>query len=496
MPVERPSTSASTRRCRWWPEAKLASGGPTRVDPRGCGAGPNRGQAAASPGRLGGPRQRGRRPGRSCGVRRVGGRGAGGGGAWGGPGGGGGSPRGGGPAAAAVGPQRPGAGGRGVVRPWGGGVGGGGGGRGGGRWLGRLAGTSRGGGGVGAPGVRAAFGPAPRGRGGPLDAGCWVVGGCGGRKGGTPGGGGMGGGGRWCGACRRSPGVRGRCVWGGTSGQSGVRAGCPAAPVMPPAAEASVGSGAGFVPWGGGPLDRPPRSGPSVGTRTPRATGSSSWWPWRVRGGGVGAGATGGRGAGGPGRAAHGGAAAAGVPGLRRRLRLRAGARAVRQPRLGRHPGGGAEVHPLVPGAPRRPHGHDPGRLRAGQRRQLPGLPAGARAHRAVARRGPPPVRRRLRAGAVARGDPDQPDPQVGAHARGGGPGALAAAERADPLARAPPGAPHRALRHALLHHVGHHERPAGARIGFWPVLLRGCRWVGRALPGSPAVVGDPAERR
>jgi len=59
-------------------------------------------------------------------------------------------------------------------------------------------------------------------------------------------------------------------------------------------------------------------------------------------------------------------------------------------------------------------------------------------------------------------------------------------------------------------HHQVHHTAPYDthycitsgitngplARIGFWPVLLRGCRWAGRALPGSPAVVGDPAERR
>jgi sterol desaturase/sphingolipid hydroxylase (fatty acid hydroxylase superfamily) len=29
------------------------------------------------------------------------------------------------------------------------------------------------------------------------------------------------------------------------------------------------------------------------------------------------------------------------------------------------------------------------------------------------------------------------------------------------------------------------------ARIGFWPVMMRSCRFVGRHLPGSPAVTGD-----
>jgi ubiquitin-conjugating enzyme E2 variant len=29
------------------------------------------------------------------------------------------------------------------------------------------------------------------------------------------------------------------------------------------------------------------------------------------------------------------------------------------------------------------------------------------------------------------------------------------------------------------------------ARIGFWPVMMRACRFVGRIAPGSPAVTGD-----
>lgn len=74
------------------------------------------------------------------------------------------------------------------------------------------------------------------------------------------------------------------------------------------------------------------------------------------------------------------------------------------------------------------------------------------------------------------------------------------------------PGAVRALQRRGLIlspeHHQVHHTAPFDthycitsgitneplARIGFWPVLLRGCRWVGRALPGSPAVVGDPAD--
>ena len=55
-------------------------------------------------------------------------------------------------------------------------------------------------------------------------------------------------------------------------------------------------------------------------------------------------------------------------------------------------------------------------------------------------------------------------------------------------------------------HHQVHHTAPYDthycitsgitngplARMGFWPVLMRSCRWIGRRLPGSPAVTGDP----
>jgi len=54
-------------------------------------------------------------------------------------------------------------------------------------------------------------------------------------------------------------------------------------------------------------------------------------------------------------------------------------------------------------------------------------------------------------------------------------------------------------------HHQVHHTPPYDthycitsgitnaplARMGFWPVLMRSCRWIGRRLPGSPAVTGD-----
>lgn len=52
---------------------------------------------------------------------------------------------------------------------------------------------------------------------------------------------------------------------------------------------------------------------------------------------------------------------------------------------------------------------------------------------------------------------------------------------------------------HHQIHHTPPHEshycitsgitNPFLTRIGFWPALMRGCRFVGRRLPGSPAVV-------
>ncbi len=74
-------------------------------------------------------------------------------------------------------------------------------------------------------------------------------------------------------------------------------------------------------------------------------------------------------------------------------------------------------------------------------------------------------------------------------------------------LERAP--LPVRVLQHSGLilspeHHRIHHTAPYDshycitsgitngplAAIGFWPAFLRSCRWLGRILPGSPAVIG------
>lgn len=54
-------------------------------------------------------------------------------------------------------------------------------------------------------------------------------------------------------------------------------------------------------------------------------------------------------------------------------------------------------------------------------------------------------------------------------------------------------------------HHAIHHTAPYDThycitsgitneplrRIGFWPQMIRSCRWIGRSLPGSPAVTGE-----